>query len=770
MNPYGRLLAKLLMDFLVPLLLAGVVLPIWAQEAQPAAGLLAPAAEKKPAVKKAPGPGEKLAAAKKPAEEQNTPAPDTPAVQAILANNPSTPTECVQAARVLADLGRPELSKQFLKRVLDAKPDETALADLGEQVGSATLLNMSDRKELLPEAKQLANAVLAAVNRRLHDPRRLAGLIGQLRDPSPQVRVGALKGLLEARGGAVGPLTAVLADPARAAEYPIVRAVLVRLESDAVEALLGMLEKPEPKTISQAIQVLVDMHAVKAAVYLLRPAISEKTDPEVRASAVAALGRLAGQVPGRKQAVHLLIERAENYFDRRQPVEREVAGQVELWDWDAAQRRCVARSYPVDDASRVLAARLARDAFALAPEDGQVRRVYLATMLEQAAYERGLDKPVGDRADSLPPEVERFGAAVIEDVLQYAMAGNHPAAATVAARILGRCGQTEELLYRGPQPGPLALATQNPERRLRLAACEAIVRLQPGRPYAGSSYVPQTLALLAASGGMRRALVAGPSVQAARELGGMMAASGLQADTATSGRELLRMAVASPDYELALIDPAIEQPTIDLLLQELRGDWRSADLRVGLIARSGCFEQAERLARGDPLTLAFARPHDQQSLQWQLAQLAALRPREFVGYAERQRQAAAALDLLAELGSSPPEVYDLRRIQDSVVAALYTPALSTKAVGVLAHLGTPESQRALVDLASRFTQPLEIRRAAVVAFRRNSQKQGLLLTTAEIRRQYDRYNQSESLDAATQRILGLILDCIEAPTQPVKSK
>ena len=50
------------------------------------------------------------------------------------------------------------------------------------------------------------------------------------------------------------------------------------------------------------------------------------------------------------------------------------------------------------------------------------------------------------------------------------------------------------------------------------------------------------------------------------------------------------------------------------------------------------------------------------------------------------------------------------------------------------------------------------------AFRRNSEKHGLLLTTGEIRTQYDRFNASENLDAPTQHVLGLILDCIEAPT------
>jgi hypothetical protein len=63
---------------------------------------------------------------------------------------------------------------------------------------------------------------------------------------------------------------------------------------------------------------------------------------------------------------------------------------------------------------------------------------------------------------------------------------------------------------------------------------------------------------------------------------------------------------------------------------------------------------------------------------------------------------------------------------------------------------------------------LPARQAAVAAFREAVQRCGLLLTTGEIQRQYDRYNQSAREDPATQKVLGLILDCIEAPTQTPK--
>jgi hypothetical protein len=205
----------------------------------------------------------------------------------------------------------------------------------------------------------------------------------------------------------------------------------------------------------------------------------------------------------------------------------------------------------------------------------------------------------------------------------------------------------------------------------------------------------------------------------------------------------------------------IDRPLIGILLQQLRHDPRTASLRVGLVARNGYFDRAERLARLDPLAKAFARPHDDKAFRWQLDQLNTLAPREFVDFPTRQRQAAEALDLLAELYRSSDRAYDLRGVQQSVLAALYNPKLAVKAVAVLAQVNSAESQRALVDVASRLTQPLELRQAAAKAFRQNTEKHGILLTTDEIRQQYRRYNESKNQNADTRKVLGLILDCLE---------
>ena len=128
-----------------------------------------PAAQPKaPAAKAAPKP-----AAPQPAAEVEM-APEDPAVAAILETKPATPAECCRAAKTLADLGHPDLCKRFLKKVLDAKPDAANNWPTWARSSARSCFSIwPARPALLPEARQLADAVVAATAARRRTPNGL---------------------------------------------------------------------------------------------------------------------------------------------------------------------------------------------------------------------------------------------------------------------------------------------------------------------------------------------------------------------------------------------------------------------------------------------------------------------------------------------------------------------------------------------------------------------------------------------------------------------
>jgi len=727
--------------------------------AEPAAeepGAKPPAAKPAAAAKAKPG---------QDVEASKPPVPRDPAVDAVVDSKPTTPAELLRAAKILAGLGRADLAKEYLQKLLDAKPKAAQLAALAEQFGSAVFVDLAAREDLRPESTQLAEAVAAAASQAAQDPKRLAALIKQLGSPSADARYRATTALVDARAAGVLALVDVLAQPGRSAEHAQVRAALVRFGSGNRGPILAALESPDPALAVEAIRVLVQSNAQDAALWLLAPLYGGS--PEVLQAAQAALSKLAGPVPDREAAARMLADRARQYFGQRPLPPASGQQPTEVWSWDAETKRPKAVQLPADDAARAVARRLARAAYTLQPADKGLRRLCLATLLEAAAYEAGLDEPLPAAAAA---EAEQFELEDIEGAFEESMQGGHPAAAAAAAGILARKGNPVQLIYRESRPAPLVVATRHADRRLRAAAVAAIMELKPDRPYPGSSYVIEALEFFAATRGTRRILAAAPRDEAARQLAGDLVNQGYQVDTANTGREAVRLAIGCPDYEFALIDAGLDQPTVDILVQQLRHDGRSADLAVGLVARAEALLRAEQIARRNPRVLPFSRAHTTEALAWQVAQLKALGPREFVPLEIRQRQAAQALQWLVELSTGPARFYPVQRAQEVLLAALGVPQLGAMALPALAVLGTPDSQRALVELASRSTEPVDLRKAAAEAFGRSTRQHGVLLTTAEILRQYDRYNQSESLDQDTQTILGSILDGLEAPTEAQRGK
>ncbi len=697
----------------------------------------------------------------KPAEVKVAP-PEDPAVEAILATKPTTPLDCARAAQILIDLRRPDLARPLLKKVLDAKLDAKQLAALADQLGSAVFVSMTTRTDLDPEGRQLAEAVLAAAQRELTDPQRLAALVGQLQSTSEEARFRAVDGLRRARGAAVGPLLAVLADSSRAGEHPTVRAMLVELGSDAVEPLLGALEASDPKILAPTIGVLADLDVRRAIPYLLAPCTAEPTPPLVREAATAALRKLVGHVPNRDEAAVLLAEQAKNYFEQRVTLKPDVDGRVELWSWDAAAKQPVAQRAAAAEVSRQMAVRFAREAYAVKPADADIRRLYLTTLLEKAAYDNGLPKPLPIAAGSPAAVAAGFDQKALEDVLVYAMETDHTPAATAAVQILGTQGKAEALLCQGAQPSPLVRALRHPDRRLRFVAVQTILALKPSKPFAGSNYVTDALGYFIATRGSRRALVADLMREDAQKTAGLLIRLGYQVDTAVSGQEVVRQVIASPDYEVIFVAASLGERTVQNLLQQLRFDCRSAWVPVAVLERLGQAKLAAHLAQGDRLTMNFVPPHTEEDTRWIVDQLLVQLGPLQVPYEERQAQAVAAIGWLGDLSAQEQSLFGLRRLEELVRLSYRIPALAPQALTVLGNLSTPKSQQMLVDQASQVTEPLASRKAALAAFQESVAKHGVLLTAQQILLQYDRYNQSSTLDSDTQQVLGAILDCIES--------
>ena len=710
------------------------------------------------------------AAPRRQAEDDQTlpdPTEADPVVLAIGDMNPTTPKDLMFAVQTLYDVGHAEEAKKYLAKLLAATPTRDQLEAMHEEYGGSFFHRLSKDPRMQPEGQQLGRAVADAAYEASREPERLERLVRELSDPSPSTRRHALEDLLRADRAAFDPMLKALADSKRAAEHPQVREAFLEFGQPVIEPLLGATETPNLSLRQEVIRILGQFETPRAITILISPALREDAPPAIRQAAREALIRIVGAVPSTYEATRYLQRKVQAYLDGTLAGPLDYEDLITMWRWDDKQNTIVPHRYKSAEASRMQAARLARQLTALAPDNTDYRRLYLVTNLMDAKIVNGLDRPLPEDAGTIYADAVDAGPDAVEDVLADAMKHDYVPAAIGAAEVLGGFDDEQLLRSTDGRPRPLTLALRHGDRRLRLAAADAIMRIDPQVAYPGSSYLPETLAYLIRTLGSRRALVSHPRVEKAQTLVGMLNRIGYDADAATSGKQTFRLASTNPDYEFVLISDAVDFPTAAETIQAFRKDPRTSGLPVGLMAREDYYQQVQAQAERDPLVEAFPRPHTNQDIAFQVTRLLALAGYQLVSYDQRLEQADRALEHLLHLAENSRQTpfYDLYRHREAIKSALFTPHLSTKAAQVLGLLGSPDAQRSLVTLASQHARPLAERQAAAEGFELAVQRHGLLLTRDEILLQYDRYNQSESLDSGTQQVLASILDTIERPSQ-----
>ncbi|HEX4149170.1 MAG TPA: hypothetical protein VHY20_09290, partial [Pirellulales bacterium] len=496
--------------------------------------------------------------------------------------------------------------------------------------------------------------------------------------------------------------------------------------------------------------------------WLLAPALGNRLPVAVRQAARAALATQAGALPGTTEAAAELYRAALQYDQQPPAMPPGAGGTATLWTWDAKRKLPVATQVPQRVASRELAARLAADGRDILPGEAALRRLQQTLLLEAAIDRAGglarLDREPGGAVERVAGE----GLEAVEDLLAFAADNHHPGPAAVAAEILGRRGSVELLTAEGGRPRPLTRAAAHADRRLRFAAVAAIVALDPRDPYPGSSLVADALKFFIGSRGLHTAVVGDLQTTGAQQVAGLLFPLGYEVQIATSTRELVKQAIGASDLELVLVDMVLANELSGKVVQDLRRDCRTANVPIGLLAATWQLNRGRILARREERTVAMLRPLDTSAAQTVVAAMRQLAAGE-VSADERLAESRQALVWLAEESRhSHVELYPLVHFEDELVAALGSPALVHAALPLLGELGTPACQSALVELASTQAAVPAIRQAAAAAFGKNVTQHGILLSRAQIARQYDRYNASEGQDRQSQAVLATILDDMEA--------
>jgi len=684
-----------------------------------------------------------------------------PAVAAILDAPRETPAQQVLAMLTLLDLGEEDLAVVLWKSLGQADFDDAVCAELAAEFGTARLLKLARREATFAGARAFVDRCLKSAAVQALDPQRIAKLIADLNDPSAAVRRAARVDL--STTGTTG--AAACLEALAQTEDESVRANLMfgltSLHPEIKPLLLAALAGGQGHFRRDAAELAGYLDIREATPWLAAIITGDEADPAVISAATAALSKMNLPQPTARETRALLMQEIEKIEAGVAEWPTDGSGKATWWIWrndprpdaDPGGAGFSTKEVPQKTARLLAAERLSRMLLRCGVPEPHERQLALLYHIETwPILSAGLAVA--------SPFLESDSACEFSDTLAIAIKKNFVRTAITCVARLRDLGDPSVLTSVNGRPSPLAAAVGHADRELRYAALEAIMKLSPQTTFAGASDVPKALWEFAAGSGAPQAVAASSIAVRGSNWAAQLRERGFLATPTTSGRLTLTIATGSPRLSLILIDSDIHRPALREVVFQLRSHSRTGRTPIAVLSSLHSLDPTRRLAAEDDWLIAVPRPHDPEAMDSIVDRLKKLSSSQ-VSPERRTEQAVKALTWITQLLQQGHPYDELHRDAAVLQETVYVPELVEPSLQALAVIGTAGSQQTLLDLVSQGSQPVELRRSAANAFATNVRRVGRQLTSAEIHRQYDRYNASATADKETQQVLGQVLDALE---------
>ena len=730
-----------------------------------------------------------------------------------------TPAELLDAAIRAADVEAAGAAQEWFGRLMAALEQAgegrlDLLADLGDTTDAAALSRLEHLlRAREPAVTKAVAAIREAARLRRRDPQRLSAAAEALASPSAATRLAAADELARARIDALPALVPILQshDPRDSLRIRLARELVALLGDEAREPLLDWLASDDVASWPGVIEALDASGTTDIDSFLLAPALVADSPPAAREAARRVLARRAArrghpaEPPSPNAAEAVLADRLDHVLcpaglpgvdhlplePIRDPAAAAAAfgggvtGLVERSAWNSAAGRFERLRMSPRAARARDAMHLARDLMALDARDPATVNLVLLARMESLLVTSG------DASSLAPKDLQAvlagpdgFSPETAADVLDAAIAhGMGEAAAGVAAALApprgGRATQPLSPAVRKALVRALAI----PDAGLQFAAARTLALAAGEPPYPGSSRVVEILAHAATSTGVDRVVVAHPDTEVVDALATGVSRFGYEPVRVSTGREAIFAARERADTVLVLLAARLATPsaleTVQLLQQQGVGDVPPVLVVVDPLDDDGrgCFLAQTIMKFGDLHRVAIIDRLDSlfQPVVDEVTGDVALLPRlpdmlaqaagpQAVDPASREAarltrlgRASEAFTLLAELSRRG---WDVRPVTTTALAAVTTAELYAPAVALLATLGRPEAQEALVAEAERSDLAPPLRAAALAAFSTSVQRHGVLLTCGHVRAVATRYTLASEASPGTS-VTGDILQVLE---------
>lgn len=693
---------------------------------------------------------------------------------------PTNTAEFWKAMQFEIDVGKYELAANHLRGLINYKPSDADLVKLVDDVGVAAFLRLRNipkwsddaktNKAAVDNVEQLIKRATEAVNKVRRDPVRIQGYLKNLY-ATPEESAYALKQLAKS-GAVVVPYLLDALKKADADERVRLLDALRRLGPDTIAPMAAALDSNIPKLQIDLLHIFRQRYS-RQVVEEVTPSLwflsaSPSQPEEVRREATATLAYFLEKKEGNLPAARSELTRlAERYYLHRVKFVNPAA--VLVWRWDGEH---VAAGWPgaatisADKAEEYYGIRYASQSLLLDPAYTPAQVVLLSLILDKTQSKAGLDQTLERAAPEVHGLLGTVQPALVNAVLERALEEHRVSVILGAVRDLGEREEVRAARPMGRRQPPLVRALYYPDRRVEMAAAEALLRIPNSAASQATTRVVEVL---------RRAVAAEPVArQPAKVLVGYfnedvrngvaaaVTAAGYAPVKVATGRELMQRLGQASDIALLIFDEDLPMPGLSHLLGQIHADTFASQLPI-LLTTAPISSEFFRLPEGDPRRTVLLNDAAQreQNLRRKTARMPAitviagplaidakaLQPLIGSRLVEPSNPALTAAELkaysersiknLARLARGEIAGYDVVPAGPTVLAALrgptrLTPEGQIAAIEVVSRLRGEDAQTVLADAIADAKRPQAVRIAATSGLVRSIQQFSPLLTRAQV--------------------------------------
>lgn len=697
----------------------------------------APAQEKQPPPDKQPPPKDK----------PKDPPPKLKDPYSEFFKPPKTIDEFWEAIQYELKAGKYDLAAAHLHGLVGLKPTGEDLARIENAAGGTRALlrlravpKWSDDEKLDKQARKEAEDLLFTLGQYHTDLARIDKFIrnlgGESEDHTPEERAYALRELQKAGTAAVPPLIEAVRSTTGLERQRYVT-VLPKLPKEASPPLVAALDIPDNALRLDLIGVLLQRADVTVVPALWHLAASPNNPEGVREQASKALAAILQAPYDKLPAAKIALTReAEKHYYHQAFGETPI---VAVWRWDGkalVQGWPGAPTVPVSKAEEYYGLKYARQALDLDPAYEPAQVIFLSLALDKADA-----PPAAGKVPDLHKLLATVNPELVTAVLERALTDRRPS--VILGAIKGLTDMAEARANRPRTQGQPALvrALYYPERRVQLAAAEALIRIPgPNPPLAGPRVVEvlrRAAAAEPAEKDVPKILVGYFNAEMGQEVAKTVEKAGLQPVRVNTGREALRRLGEAADIDAILIDANLPNPGLSSLLAQLRADVNVGELPLVLAAPKERVDGLRKLADKYRNVAVIPGPQalDSDTLKRVLVDARPDGSKPLTD-AERREQTEVALRLLSGLAHNEPPGYEVQPAIDALLNGLRVPKVADATMaGIIDGVGRlegPKPQRELATFVLDANHPAALRAAAAADLVRHIQKHGLALLPTQI--------------------------------------